>query len=86
MGDYQLQTYLEALTISVPVGVSASGALEEKRRMVMESTPEVDQCGVMRFMLLRLVGGYEHYIALNLPLAELMEKPFEKILRFPKEL
>ncbi len=38
-----------------------------------------------KFDFLRIVCGYEHYIALNLPSSDYLEKPFEKLSLIEKD-
>ena len=51
---------------------------------VREGTEE--PCAALRFDFLRIICGYEHFVALNMPSADVMERPFEKLIRFPKDL
>jgi len=73
----QVHRYLEALTVA---------SRDTAERPGPDGTTVAERCASLRFDFLRIVCGYEHFVALNLPLGDLMEKPFEKLARFPKDL
>jgi hypothetical protein len=81
------------MTIAPPVTVTAGSPLLAPSPVstAAAATPaapftEAEACGQLRWEWLRTVCAHEHWVALNLPSEDVMERPFDKLARFPRDL